>query len=300
MPSDRTGGFGGRLRDARERRGVSLRQIANATKISVGVLDALERNDISKLPGGIFGRAFVRSYAIEVGLDPEATIQDFIAQFPNDSVIAGHPTSDRVEDYVAVEGERRTAGTFLWMILISVPLVGGLLYFATIGRQLPSETPTAAAARAAETPAAPEAAPPAPPVEAPAPPAAVDATLPAAAGTTPVAVGTAAPASPAPAAADGRPAATAAADDQLTVALTAKRPCWVSATVDGQKAIERLLQTGEQQTVTVRREMVLTAGDASAIALQFNGADGRPLGKAGEVVTARFNLTTYKDYLQAR
>jgi hypothetical protein len=86
----------------------------------------------------------------------------------------------------------------------------------------------------------------------------------------------------------------------LTVAVTAKRPCWVSATVDGQKAIERLLQAGEQQTVTVRREMVLTAGDASAIALQFNGADARSLGKSGEVVTARFNLTNFKDYLQAR
>jgi hypothetical protein len=82
--------------------------------------------------------------------------------------------------------------------------------------------------------------------------------------------------------------------------MTARRPCWVSATVDGKKTIERLLQAGEQQTVTVTREMVLTAGDASAIAMQLNGADGRPLGKAGEVVTARINLTNYKDYLQAR
>src|SRR2546422_7280409 len=89
-------GFGARLRDARERRGISLRQIANATKISVGALEALERNDISRLPGGIFSRAFVRSYAIEVGLDPESTIQEFIAQFPNDSVTAGHPSSARV------------------------------------------------------------------------------------------------------------------------------------------------------------------------------------------------------------
>ena len=89
MAVERTsGGFGGKLRDARERRGVSLRQIANATKISIGALEALERNDVSKLPGGIFSRAFVRSYAIEVGLDPDATIQEFIAQFPNDSVIA--------------------------------------------------------------------------------------------------------------------------------------------------------------------------------------------------------------------
>ena len=46
--------------------------------------------------------------------------------------------------------------------------------------------------------------------------------------------------------------------------------------------------------------MVLTAGDASALTLQFNGADARALGKPGEVVTVRFNLTNYKDYLQAR
>src|SRR5947208_5044623 len=107
MPTERTSsGFGQMLRETRERQGISLRQIASATKISVAVLEALERDDISKLPGGIFGRAFVRSYAIEVGLDPETTIQDFITQFPNDSVTAGHPTSDRGEDRVAFEGDR--------------------------------------------------------------------------------------------------------------------------------------------------------------------------------------------------
>src|ERR1043166_8684950 len=94
MPSERSASdFGARLRDARERRGVSLRAIAEATKISVAVLEALERNDVSRLPGGIFSRAFVRSYALEVGLDPETTIQEFVAQFPHDSVTAGHQTS---------------------------------------------------------------------------------------------------------------------------------------------------------------------------------------------------------------
>jgi len=44
----------------------------------------------------------------------------------------------------------------------------------------------------------------------------------------------------------------------------------------------------------VRRELVLTAGDASAIALQFNGADAARSGKAGEVVTARFTRSTTK------
>src|SRR3954467_2714600 len=134
MTAERTAtGFGQMLRDARERRGMTLRQIAAATKISIAVLEALERTDINKLPGGYFGRAFVRSYAIEVGLDPETTIQRFIAQFPNDAVTAGDPTSDQIEDHEAVESERRTAGTFLWLAVVSLPVAGAVVYFATSG-----------------------------------------------------------------------------------------------------------------------------------------------------------------------
>src|SRR5438270_9443390 len=135
MPADRSvGDFGGKLRDARERRGISLRQIAVATKISMSALEALERNDISRLPGGIFSRAFVRSYAVEVGLDPDATVQEFLAQFPGDTTSAGRPAPDQVEDTEAVESERRMASTFLRLITISVPLAILVLYFGTRGR----------------------------------------------------------------------------------------------------------------------------------------------------------------------
>src|SRR5262245_15771241 len=69
--------LGSRLKRAREQRGLPLSDIANRTKISVTALDALERNDLSRLPGGIFGRAFVRAYAAELGLDPDQTVADF-------------------------------------------------------------------------------------------------------------------------------------------------------------------------------------------------------------------------------
>jgi hypothetical protein len=46
--------------------------------------------------------------------------------------------------------------------------------------------------------------------------------------------------------------------------------------------------------------LVLTAGDASAITLTLNGAEAKSLGKAGEVVTARLNLTNFKGYVQPR
>jgi hypothetical protein len=103
-----------------------------------------------------------------------------------------------------------------------------------------------------------------------------------------------------PAAASASGDAAAARADKLTIELSVRRPCWVSATVDGQKAIDRLLQPGERQTIEVRREMVLTAGDAAAVSMTLNGAAARTLGKPGEVVTARLNLTNFTSYLHTR
>jgi len=111
--------FGARMRHAREQRGVSLRQIAEATKLSVRALEALERNDISRLPGGIFSRAFVRSYASEIGVDPEQTVREFLSQFPHDSVTVGSPHV-LVDDGVR---ERRRLDPRAVMILATIVLV---------------------------------------------------------------------------------------------------------------------------------------------------------------------------------
>jgi cytoskeletal protein RodZ len=111
--------FGTRMRLAREQRGVSLRQIAEATKISVSALEALERNDISRLPGGIFSRAFVRSYAAEIGVDPEQTVREFLSQFPHESVTVGSPHV-RADDDI---GGRRRLDPRAVMILATIVLV---------------------------------------------------------------------------------------------------------------------------------------------------------------------------------
>ena len=120
---------GARLREARENKGVSLRQIATTTRISMMSLEALERNDLSRLPGGIFTRAFIRAYAEEVGLDPEGLIQDFIAQFPSDSVAAGTRHAAQAEDHQAFESDRRALETAVRLVLFSLPIaaVGHLL-----------------------------------------------------------------------------------------------------------------------------------------------------------------------------
>ncbi len=121
------------MRRARETRGIPLSQIASATKISVAALEALESNDISRLPGGIFSRAFVRSYATEVGLDPEQMVRDFMAQFPHDSVMAGSPHVPP-EDHAAIESARTSAETAVRLIGTSVPVVAAILYFTLWSR----------------------------------------------------------------------------------------------------------------------------------------------------------------------
>jgi len=63
---------------------MSLRQIADVTKLSVRALDGLERAQVKCLPNGIFRRALVRAYASEVGLDPAATLREFLAIYPDD------------------------------------------------------------------------------------------------------------------------------------------------------------------------------------------------------------------------
>jgi transcriptional regulator with XRE-family HTH domain len=73
--------FAAELRRARERRGLSLDAIAEQTKVSATLYAGLERADLSRWPSGIFGRAFIRNYALAVGLDPGDTVARFSRLF---------------------------------------------------------------------------------------------------------------------------------------------------------------------------------------------------------------------------
>jgi cytoskeletal protein RodZ len=73
--------FGPNLRRARVQAGVSLRTIVEATNVNEALWEGLERNDFSRWPNGISARAFVREYAQMIGVDPEATVDDFCRWF---------------------------------------------------------------------------------------------------------------------------------------------------------------------------------------------------------------------------
>src|SRR5262245_64695819 len=74
--------FGTRMRQRREEQQIALAKIAEQTKIKQSLLEALERDDISHWPTGIFRRAFIRAYAVAIGLDPDVVVKEFFDVFP--------------------------------------------------------------------------------------------------------------------------------------------------------------------------------------------------------------------------
>jgi transcriptional regulator with XRE-family HTH domain len=83
--------FGARMRQHREQQGLSLSTIAARTKIKVSLLESLERGDISQWPPAIFRRAYVRTYAAAIGLDPDAIVREFLEIYPEPPEIVEAP-----------------------------------------------------------------------------------------------------------------------------------------------------------------------------------------------------------------
>jgi transcriptional regulator with XRE-family HTH domain len=74
--------FGARLRQRREEQGIDLGTIAGQTKIKLSLLQALERDDVSHWPSGIYRRAYIRTYAKSIGLDPDVIAREFLDAYP--------------------------------------------------------------------------------------------------------------------------------------------------------------------------------------------------------------------------
>jgi len=66
-----------RLRRHRQRNQISLEYMAMATRVKRELLEGLENNDLTGWPQGLYARAWIRSYAAIVGLDPDDTVDNF-------------------------------------------------------------------------------------------------------------------------------------------------------------------------------------------------------------------------------
>lgn len=132
-----------RLREAREARGLSYRQIADATKLSTRVVSALEDGRVDVLPHGIYRRSIVRAVSCEVGLDPEQVLRAFLAECPDELPMPGQATAAPDPSAAPARPRWRRA---LAMIGAVVPLLAGVAYFGSRPTARAPEPPPALSA----------------------------------------------------------------------------------------------------------------------------------------------------------
>lgn len=106
--------FGARLRHRREQQGISVRAIADQTKIKSCLLESLERDDVSRWPTGIFRRAYFRSYAQAIGADVDAELREFLALHPDP-----HDVEDPIDAAAATTRPDAAPPTRIGIILSS-------------------------------------------------------------------------------------------------------------------------------------------------------------------------------------
>ena len=128
--------LGEKLRQAREERGITLSEVAEQTRISPQYIESIEHDDYRSLPGGIFNKGFVKSFAKYVGVNEQEALADYAGLFaetttaPDDEFKAYKPevlTDDRTGS--------STMPTVIGAVVILALMTGGILFLVNYLRQ---------------------------------------------------------------------------------------------------------------------------------------------------------------------
>lgn len=302
--------FGPWLRRQREMREIDLREISDASKISLRYLQAFEENRFEELPADVFAKGFLRHYARFVGIDPEEAV-NFFAQARKEADLK--QGEDEVTRVVRIRTSKNSSSRrresanrrFVLVILLAASLL--LLVIWQLSRwqqrQEPAEAPPPAVAiPSALIPgegepsldAAVDGAPsgeaeagPADPIAPPADGQPADG-QPADGPPATAADGTAlAPAALAPAGGEGAQAPGAASaptadpaqapqqapssGDLIRVALDFQSQCWVEALVDGKRQQSATRAQGESVVYAGNELIEIKLGDYHAVQVEVNG-----------------------------
>lgn len=253
MPS-----VGAYLRELRERRGVSLEEIARSTRVLRRYLDALEADDVAALPAPVFAKGFIRSYCQALGVAPD----EALALYGGRSAASGEGAGPEVVAGMRLEesGRRESRGRGAVLASFAMLAALGLALFAVTSWLKPPREHRAAA------PAGEPRAIPGPAAQAPkAGPARPEA------------------AAPAPTASEGPVTLASVTSPYRLVARTSELTWMRVRTEDGRTSQENI-PAGETREWVSDRPFVLTVGNAGGVALELNGRRVPPLGPRGAVI----------------
>ena len=301
------------LRVAREKKSISLGEVAAATRISHTNLERLEEGKYKDLPGGVYNRAFIRAYCEFLGLE----CKDILARYEQEIAPPSDKTT-RAKEKTRLPSEPliKPHPLAAWGLILIISIVG--LYFSRrwiAGVFSPYFAHSPASKMATPTPQSP------PEMKQQAAPAATAPNTSVAAGSpasTPVSVGQAPatpaddigpPAPPTPPPAAAKVAATPPADRSLTgvparppgklrIEFQVTEKCWASVNSDGNRSVVKIMEPGEHYTFDADDRFFLVLGNAGGVRLTINGKPARSLGKSGEVSRVLINAQTVKDLIQ--
>jgi len=245
--------IGAQLRASREARGLSIDAVAHTTRVQPRILAAIERDDVRAVPPRPFGRGFVKAYAREIGLDGDQTTRDYFAQFAP-VVLPMRPEAQKEPP------SRATASPRVWRLaLASLGALTAIAVAVVASRPAAKAESAAGVANVVGTSGVASTSAPA-----------VAKTTDAAPVASPVSTATTQAAPPVQAA-------------PLTIVLTATGPSWVTADADGRRALFKTVTPGLPETIIAKREIVIRAGNAGALAWRVNGRELGPMGRIGQI-----------------
>jgi cytoskeleton protein RodZ len=250
------------LKAAREARGLALKDVFEATRISMLNLEALEAGRFDRLPPPVYARSFIRRYARVVGIDE----QPILARY--ERYLEGLKPRTEETEIRKPWPERGRRTLFLSVSLAAVIIAGVLVYAFFLYDQCGEGTRPAPSI---ETPPEKEIAGPAPGSPG------REASLP----ESPVL--TAAP----PAAAEPAAAKPADPGKRRPLVIEARELTWVRITEDGKTSTQALLRPGERIERSASDHFLLDIGNAGGIQLTFEGKPLGSPGKSGQVIHLR-------------
>ena len=294
------GSFGERMRREREMRGIALEEISEATKITSRCLQALEEEEFDKLPGGIFNKGFVRSYASYLGIDEDQAVADFVAASGGEKE---QPLPDPPVPRAVVLGQR-AEDHFNWQaigVLVAVVAIAGVVVWKLgppavhliASARHPRSNSVPAAPASPETTSSPapasvaeQSVPEVAPAPTPAPPAPKKKEV---AKAKQVMVAASKPAPPPPKAAAAPP--PPARSNDFVVQIRATEDAWVQIVADGKLFSEGVLVPPAEKRVRAAKAVVIKTGNAAGVEVSFNGQPLPALGDENQMATVTLTPT---------
>lgn len=277
------GSFGERMQRERHKRGITLDAVSQTTKIGTHILEALEKDEFDKLPGGIFNKGFVREYARFLGMDEKKVLKEFIEVAGDPEQPLPDPPVPRRPEVPQPKGRLPWGGVATVLLCAIALLFGGWKAAGIVRRaagarwsrvhstrqvaMVPVESGTSFKTSQANEESSGVSAPHQPENVA-------TATLQPASQTT---------TTPAP---ELVSVPVATRTERFVILVKARKPAWVSLTADGKPVLEGVLK--RKKKVRAYSQVVLKTKNAGALAVARNGKPLPPLGKEDQETTVTF------------